>query len=113
MQLKWSPALSSGSLAIHLLSEIGLYIPLSVEYLGLSHSAAKLAFFGGDSIEVLRVAPAAPADLAGVSLDRAGPCAGVQVEERLFILEASLFSPFGGGAEVTLEVTFRLVSSGS
>lgn len=70
-------------------------------------------FFRGDSIEVLRAAPAAPAELAGASLDRAGPCAGLQVEERLFILEASLFSPSGGGVEVTLEVAFRLVSSDS
>lgn len=62
---------------------------------------------------MLRAAPAAPAELAGASLDGAGPCAGVQVEERLFILEASLFSPSGGGADVTLEVTFRLVSSDS
>ena len=79
----------------------------------MSHSAAKLTFFGGDGIDVLRAAPAAPADLAGASLDGAGPCAGVQVEERLFIWEASLFCPSGGGAEVTLEVAFRLVSSGS
>lgn len=82
-------------------------------YFCLSHSAAKLTFFRGDSIEVLRAAPAAPAELAGASLDGAGPCAGVQVEEMLFILAASLFSPFGGGVEVTLEVTFRLMSSDS
>lgn len=48
-------------------------------------------FFGGDSIEVLRVVPAAQADLAGASLDSAG----VQTEERLF-------SSSGEGAEVTL-----------
>lgn len=81
-------SLSSGWLAIHLLSEIGLYFPLSVEYLCVPHSAAKLPFFGRDSIEVFRAAPAAPADLAGTRLDGAGLCAGLQAEERLFSLEA-------------------------
>lgn len=108
MQLKWFPALFLGSLAIHLLSEIGPSFKCGVPRFV---SASKLRFSGGDSTEVLRAAPATPADLAGLSLGGPGPCAGVQVEERLFILEALLFSRVG--AEVILEVTCRLVSSGS
>lgn len=83
-----------------------------MEYTGFV-SASKLRFFGGDSTEVLRAAPATPADLAGLSLGGLGPCAGAQVKERLFILEILLSFPSGLGAEVTLEVTCRLVSSGS
>lgn len=103
VQFKLSPVLSLGSLAIHLLSEIGSQFV----------SASKLSFFGGDNTEALRAAAATPADLAGLSLGGPGTSAEMQVKERLFILETLLFSPSGVGAEVTLEVTCRLVSSSS
>jgi len=72
----------------------------------VSHPATKLSSFGGSSIEVLRAAPATLADLAGASLDGAGPGAGEQMQERLFVLEALFFSPSGEGAEVTQEFAF-------
>lgn len=111
MQLKWSPSLSWGLLAVCLLTEMGLYFPLSVEQ--PPHPAAQLMFFAGDGIEVLGVAPVASADVAPASLDPADTCAGVQTGEKLFVLEALPISPSRKGAEVAREFTSRLVSSGS
>lgn len=77
------------------------------------HPAAQLMFFAGDGIKVLGVAPVAPADMAGASLDPADPCAGVRTGERLFVLEALPISPSRGGAEVAQEFTSKFLSSGS
>lgn len=78
VQLKCSPALSLGSWHPSALWNWTV-LSFNVEHLCLSHPAAKLTSFGGSALRCSeRLQPLA--DLAGASLEQAGPCAGGQWE---------------------------------